>query len=83
MTLAIPTVADCQARTGRFPRRLIVDRAYDADSLQHLNRHIDGELICLNRYNRKRGTTRQAFCHSAVAMTIGRPRPVTSSSVVE
>lgn len=56
MTLAIPTLADCKARTGRFPRRLIVDRAYDADSLRHLMRHLDGELICPHRRNRKRAS---------------------------
>jgi hypothetical protein len=49
-------VADCKATTGRFPRRLIVDRAYDADSLRHLMRHLGGELICPHRRNRKRAS---------------------------
>ncbi len=56
VTLAIPALADCKARTGRFPRRLIVDRAYDADPLRHLMRNLGGELICPHRRNRKRAS---------------------------
>ena len=52
--LAVDALADCRERTGRFPRRLIVDRAYDADRLRHLMRHLDGELICPHRRGRKR-----------------------------
>jgi transposase len=33
---------------------LIADRAYDADHLRKLMRHLDGELICPHRRNRKR-----------------------------
>jgi transposase len=51
--LVIPTLADCKERTGRFPKRLIVDRAYDADHLRKLMRHLDGELICPHRRGRK------------------------------
>jgi transposase len=52
--LAIPALVDFRERTGRFPRRLIADKAYDADSLRRLMRHLDGELICPHRRNRKR-----------------------------
>lgn len=52
--LAIPTLVDFRERTGRFPRRLIADKAYDADSLRRFMRHLDGELICPHRRNRKR-----------------------------
>ena len=54
VTLVIPTLADCKEKTGRLPKRLIVDRAYDADHLRRFMRHLDGELICPHRRNRKR-----------------------------
>lgn len=56
VTPAIPTLADCKPRTERFPRRLIADRAYDADSLRHLMHHVDDELISLHRCSRKRAS---------------------------
>ena len=54
--LAVDALEDCRERTGRFPRQLIVDRAYDADRLRHLMRHLDGGLICPHRRGRKRAS---------------------------
>ncbi len=56
VTLAIATLTDCKPRTGRFPRRLIADRAYHADSLRHLMHHLDVELICPHRRYHKRAS---------------------------
>jgi transposase len=47
VTLVIPGLAG---------RCLIVCRAYDADSLRHLMRHLEGKLICPHRRNRKRAS---------------------------
>lgn len=52
--LVIPTLADMHAKTGRLPRRLIADKAYDADWLRRLMEGIGGELICPHRRGRKR-----------------------------
>ena len=52
--LVIPTLADMHAKTGRLPRRLIADKAFDADWLRRLMEGIGGELICPHRRGRKR-----------------------------
>ena len=48
------TLSDVRERFGRWPKRLIADRAYDADWLRSLMEALDGELICPHRKNRKR-----------------------------
>ena len=52
--LAPRAIIDARERLGRWPRRLIADKAYDADSLRILLEILDGELICPHRRNRKR-----------------------------
>lgn len=54
MKLVIPTLADMHAKTGRLPKRLIADKAYDADWLRKLMDGIGGELVCPHRRGRKR-----------------------------
>ncbi len=52
--LAPRAIIDARERLGRWPQRLIADKAYDADSLRTLLEILDGELICPHRSNRKR-----------------------------
>lgn len=54
--LAPEVITDACMRLGRWPKRLIADRAYDADWLRTLLESLGGELICPHRKNRKRAS---------------------------
>ena len=47
-------LGDARQRLGRWPKRLIADKAYDADWLRSMMEALDGELICPHRKSRKR-----------------------------
>lgn len=52
--LAPKAIFNASERLGRWPSRLIADKAYDADWLRHVLAMVGGELICPHRRGRKR-----------------------------
>ena len=52
--LAPEAICNASERLGRWPCRLIADKAYDADWLRHVLKMVGGELICPHRRGRKK-----------------------------
>ena len=52
--LAPEAIFNASERLGRWPNRLIADKAYDADWLRSILEMVGGELICPHRRGRKR-----------------------------
>jgi transposase len=52
--LAPEAIINASERLGRWPSRLIADKAYDADWLRHVLEMVGGELMCPHRRERKR-----------------------------
>ena len=52
--LAPEAICNASERLGRWPCRLIADKAYDADWLRHVLTMVGGELICPHRRGRKK-----------------------------
>ena len=54
VTLAPAVIIDAARRLGRWPARMIADRAYDADWLRDVLGIVDAQLVCPHRKGRKR-----------------------------